>query len=321
MTDVGSHDDAALSDNEDDVEQVALDGSNHAEPEGSNRAESEGSDRAESEGSNRTESEGSNRAEPEAAAIKPYLQWTPENIQTPEMERVGIIVNSAAKVIICVSCRSVVKPLTLHNHINHTHRPLTATHKFCSDLTREYNIIEDPQRQNGIKPPIFGLPLYPKFLACDACGAAFKTRGSILRHVRETGDCSSASHQECHAQAYFPGSNRMFFGVDVPSMTPAASTNISVTLIKKLYSPPPFHAIPITAAKSFRDANHFLRVEHWEQHVEGMTGEGIQKVVREREPELREVVLPIVETYAKDMVKELSSTDHAVKVAIGDYNG
>jgi len=52
-----------------------------------------------------------------------------------------------------------------------------------------------------------------------------------------------------------------------------------------------------------------------------MTGEGIQKIVREREPQLREAVLPIVESYAKEMVKELSGTDHAIKVAIGDYNG
>lgn len=52
-----------------------------------------------------------------------------------------------------------------------------------------------------------------------------------------------------------------------------------------------------------------------------MTGEEIQKIVREREPQQREAVLRIVEVYAKDVVKELSSTDHAVKVAIGDYNG
>lgn len=109
--------------------------------------------------------------------------------------------------------------------------------------------------------------------------------------------------------------------LDAESTSPGSNPNNPVALIKKLYSPPAFHTIPITPAASFPDANHFLRVEHLEEHVQGLMGEQIQKIVREREPELREEVRAVVESYVKNMVKDLMSTDHAIKVAIGDYNG
>ena len=256
----------------------------------------------------------------EHEVTKPFLQWTPETVQTQDMEKLGIIVNTTARVVVCLYCRTVVKPKALHHHINYTHRLLSATHLFCSNLTEEYNLIEEPQQQHGIKMAIFGLPIFQKYLSCDLCGTAFQTRSSMLRHIKESSNCSTASHRERDAQAFFPGSNMMFFAVVLPSTSPAPDPNDSVALIKKLFSPPKFQNIPITPATSFRDANHFLRIEHWDKYVEGLTGAQIQKIARERKPELRALVLPVVESYARSAVNGLMKTDHAIKVAIGDYN-
>lgn len=215
----------------------------------------------------------------------------------------------------------MIRPSALHQHINHTHHPLIATKKFCSTLVREYELVEEPQRLHRVVTAIFGLPLFPTgYLSCDECGATFQTKASILRHRNDVSKCASASYRERCAQAFFPESNRMFFGVVVPSTSPSSSKD-PVVLIKKMYSPPDFSKVPINSASTFRDVHHFLRVENWAKHVEGMTGEAIPKAVRDREPELRENVRLIVEAYSKDMVKELLGTDHAIKIAIGDYNG
>jgi hypothetical protein len=50
-------------------------------------------------------------------------------------------------------------------------------------------------------------------------------------------------------------------------------------------------------------------------------GEGIYAIVREREPELRELVRKVVLAYAREAVADLGGADNSVKVAIGDYNG
>ena len=252
---------------------------------------------------------------------EPFLQWTLETVQTPEMERVGIAINTTSRVIICIDCRSVVKPKALHHHLNYIHHPLTATRDFCSGLAREYDIPDVPLRPRSIRAAIFGLLLFSGYNSCNDCGAAFETEKSILRHIRENPECASASYEERPAQIYFPGSRRMFFGVTTPPAPLTDGPEDPVELIKKRYSPQPFHTIPITSAPSFRDANNFLREEKWDQYVNGISGGTIQEIVRERAPKLREEVMPVVEAYARCMVEELSATDHAIKVAIGDYNG
>ena len=77
-------------------------------------------------------------------ANKPFLQWTPETVQTPEMERVEIVINTTTKVIVCLDCKSVAKPTAIHHHINHTHHLVTATKKYCSSLILEYDLITEP---------------------------------------------------------------------------------------------------------------------------------------------------------------------------------
>ena len=88
---------------------------------------------------------------------KPFLQWMLETIQTSEMERVGIIIDITSRIIICINCRLMVKPKSLHHHLNHIHHPFTATHGFCSGLMREYDISNVPLQPCSIKAVIFGL--------------------------------------------------------------------------------------------------------------------------------------------------------------------
>jgi len=256
----------------------------------------------------------------QAGSAGPFLHWTSETIQTPEMEKVGIVVNTTAQVAICLSCKSVVKPKALHKHINYDHHPLAVTREFCSKLVQEYQLIGEPQRPQSIGLPIFGLPIFLGYISCNTCGAAFQAKPSMVRHARENPSCSKGSSQKKPVQAYFPRSNRMYFAV-VPPPTTTTPNLDPVTLIKKFYSPLPFESIPINPANNFRDANNFLRIEKWEEYVQGMTGEEIQEIIREREPELRESVRLIVKSYARDMIEKLDTTDHPVKVAIGDYNG
>ena len=198
---------------------------------------------------------------------------------------------------------------------------LSASPEFCSGLVEDYNPAEEPQQPHGVKTAIFGLLLFSGNLSCNNCGTAFQTKTSILRHLKENPSCTSSSYQMRPTQIYFPNSQRLLFGVTVPPTPSTKHSKDLSLLIKEIYSPLPFSAIPIKPATSFHDANHFLRVEQWEHHVEGMTGTQIQAVVREREPEQRKIIKPVVEAYARCMVEELTRTDHAVKVAIGDYNG
>jgi hypothetical protein len=244
---------------------------------------------------------------------------TEDTIQTDQMGKAGIIVNSALRVVICLGCRAVVKPAVIYEHVARGHS-LPVSRDFCQGLAKTHNLHKEPTRPGKVIEAIFGLDITPDYWSCDNCGAAFQTEVSVARHHRENLDCHSATHTQRLAQSYAPTSNRMFFGVTLPATPPSLLGPNPVSLVKNAYSPTPFQELPIQAI-GFRDANHFLTIEKWSDYVAGMTGEGIHAIVRESEPELRVLVKKIVLAYAKEAVGDLGSAENAVKVAIGDYNG
>lgn len=244
---------------------------------------------------------------------------TEDTVQTDEMKKAGIVVNTAMRIAICLGCRCAIRPGSIYSHVSREHS-LPATRKFCEGLGAKYNLHQEPLRPGKIVDAIYGFTLFPDYWSCDNCGAAFQLESSATRHHRDSPGCHSASHTKRFAQSYNAKSNRGFFGVTIPSSPRSDPGADLVALVKKTYSPTPFHAIPIKAV-GFRDANHFLSIEKWSEYVEGMTGEQIWNIVREGEPEVRELVKEIVHDYATEAVKNLSSARNSIKVAVGDYNG
>lgn len=243
---------------------------------------------------------------------------TNDTVQTEGMKKAGIIVNTALGIVICLGCRSVVRPSSLYTHVTKEHSlPITRT--FCQGLVKDYKLQKDPVRPGKVVNAIFGLDIIQDYWSCNKCGAAFQTSPSVVRHQKDVPRCLSASYANRPTQLYFPTSGRMHFGVTIPA-PPSDPSPDPITLIKSSYSPTPFQAIPIQVV-GFRDANHFLSIEKWSEHVKGMTGEEIYHIARESEPELRELVKDVVARYANEAVKNLGSAENSIKVAIGDFNG
>ena len=257
--------------------------------------------------------------DPTPAVTSQDALLTEDTIQTEDMKKAGIIINTAVRVVICLGCHVAVRPASIYNHVARIHS-LPITSRFCEALVKNYKLHKELGRPGKVIDAIYGLDVFPDYLCCDNCGAAFQTDFSIGRHIREVADCHSATSTKRSAQSYNPGSNRMFFGVALPAPPPSDLSPDPVSLIKNSFTPTPFRAMPIQAS-GFRDANHFLSIEKWAEHVEGMTGEEIHFIVREREPELRELVKDVVLGYSKAAVEALGNEEHSVKVAIGDYNG
>lgn len=203
----------------------------------------------------------------------PDAPLTEDTIQTEQMKAAGMIINTAMKIVICLGCHLVIRPSSIHSHFSQLHS-LPVTRKFCQGLSGTYNLHKEPLRPGKIVDAIYGLEVFAGYLSCDNCGAAFKQSASAVRHHREEADCGSATHTERFAQSYSAKSRRGFFGVNIPSDSHSDAGANPVALVKKSYSPTPFHALPIRAI-GFRDSNHFLAIEKWQEYLEGMTGQQI----------------------------------------------
>ena len=249
--------------------------------------------------------------------------WTEDTIQTEAMARLGICINTAAKVIVCLACASAIKPLELPQHLARSHPPISASSTFSQELINTYGLHPDVDSRPGtIITAIYGLELVSGYLTCDNCGYASKTKKAMGRHTKEFEGCST--FRERPVQTFRPTSKRMYFGVNVEPEPPEEVIDSSLdplTYLKNKFSPVPFSNIPIKSPKTARDANHFLNLEKWDLYVQGKTGAEITHAVREREPDLRQEVRICVERYVEASVNKLNGVDSELRAAMGDYHG
>ena len=249
--------------------------------------------------------------------------WSQDMTQTTEMETLGICVNTVARVVVCLSCSSVVKPSELASHLKRLHKVTPPSPTYFERLVDTYNLHEDPlsSRPGLIINAIYGLPVKDGYYACDTCGSAFRNPRRAKMHVKDSrGRCKS--FEKRHAQTYLPSSGRMYFGVDIHPVEDQIDDPLdALRYIKTKFAQPQFRDIPITSPESSADANHFLTIEPWLDLVKNKTGGELHEMVRERQPELRREVRICMERYARAALKELESADNEARSTIGDYLG
>ena len=262
-------------------------------------------------------------AEEENERVVPKAGWSADTIQTEAMARLGICVNTTARIVVCLACASAVKPLELPGHLAKTHPPIVASQEFALDLAKTYDLRSElDSRPETIISAIYGLEVIGGYLACDNCGYACKTQKEMGRHMKKLEGC--VSWRARPVQAFRPSSKRHHFGVSLEQERTedlAEESLDPVTYLKKKFAPTPYSDIPIESPASARDANHFLGIEKWDKYVRDHTGQEITSVVRERAPELRETVRTCVDRFALDVATKLSKVDHEVRAAMADYTG
>ena len=258
---------------------------------------------------------------PDGDALK--VGWSEDTVQTEAMAQLGLCVNTAARVVVCIACASAIRPCELTGHLAKTHPPMSTTASYSEELAATYNLRpEVDSRPGSIITAVYGLDLVAGYITCDTCGYAAMSGKAMAKHIRESEGCMT--FQPRPVQTFRPSSGRMYFGVNVE---PAPADDLEgpsldpLTHLTEKYAPVAFRHLPIKSAKTPRDANHFLNIEKWDLYVEGKTGAEITDIVREREPGLRAEVRVCVERFADQVVEKLAKVDHEPRAAMGDYVG
>ena len=253
----------------------------------------------------------------------PKAGWSEDTVQTEAMAQLGICVNTAARVVVCIACASAIKPSKLSEHFAKVHPLIPTTAGFAEDLTTTYDLYPAvDSRPGSIVTAIYGLELVSGYLTCDACGYASKTEAAMARHMKKVEGCET--FRERFAQTFRPSSKRGYFGVDLepePSEEPGEFTLDPVAYLTDKFAPIAYRHLPIKTAKTPCDANHFLNIEKWDLYVEGKTGAEITDLLREREPRLRNAVRICVERFADQVIEKLTVVGYQAQAAMGDYTG
>ena len=254
----------------------------------------------------------------------PAVVWSDDMLQTEEMASVGLVVNTRARVVLCLECRQAVKPKRLFDHIRR-HLGMTLPLNACHDIIETFDLLQSPEtaRPGAVITAIYGLDLLSGYISCNTCGFACKTPTTMKTHKRQNEGCTHSQHKPRYVQTFTPTSSRMYFGVDLAESPPPAEEDFDpVAYLKQKYNPTPFSDRPITTPQNPRESNHFLQIEKsWIDFVKGKTGAQIHAAVREPEPELAREVGECVELYARKLAENILGEGNAAVGAIGDYTG
>jgi len=249
-------------------------------------------------------------------------KWSQDTVQTDEMARLGICVNTVARVIVCLECRTAVNPSDLHAHIAKNHPSISTTPTVHEGLVETFNLDPKPvgTRPGSIVTAIYGLELVRGYRSCDDCGYACKVEKRLKEHMKQDEGCRSYS--ERLVQTYQPKSNRMYFGVaqDPPGDSDEDPLD-PIGYLKKKYVPAPFSLLPIQSVKNPKERNPFLNMERWDEYIQGKSGADLHFLLRERVPELRQEVRVCMERFVSKGARDLADTDHESRAAVGDYIG
>jgi len=70
----------------------------------------------------------------------PKAGWSEDTVQTEAMARLGLCVNTAARVVVCLDCASAVQPSELARHFSKVHPPMSTTASYCEELLKTYDL-------------------------------------------------------------------------------------------------------------------------------------------------------------------------------------
>ncbi|KAF5344634.1 hypothetical protein D9756_011233 [Leucocoprinus leucothites] len=205
-----------------------------------------------------------------------------DQLQTPLLNRYGLIVNTHYKILVCIDCKSVIDPQDVRQHFLNQHKgfqtPLDLSQKIHEEAAAEYpGLVSKPPEPTEPVDPIdeLGLPV-SNYRLCDSCQRCFKTADTFRKH-----DCISETktYTLSHAQRWIQNTSSSWFPVKDVQTQP--TRYITPWMIYEEQEREKLSLQNSSAAQSddIRILHQFLRKERWLQLIEGHRHEDLIPLV------------------------------------------
>ena len=249
------------------------------------------------------------------------VPWDDDTVQDPDMRKYGLVVYRPLHILLCVGCKSVINPDHIHTHVRREQRHVDITKAYCDSLKARFRLTPKSllRRPSIPKRAIPCLQVKENYAYCSVCNRAF-AHSRTLRSKHST--CPGHRVEHGLAQTFFPRSHHGgYFAVTMPPSEPRPRlTNLAQRLRNSFPDPDPVD-VPITLPPNPRDSNHFLEMQQWVPTLDGLTGAEVQFIAREVNPLLRTSVRDTLGRYMDAVDESLRHSTHAMRVAMGSYNG
>jgi Orsellinic acid/F9775 biosynthesis cluster protein D len=192
-----------------------------------------------------------------------------------QLEKLGLVINTEYKVVICLACQRAVHIGNLLSHLR-GHFPRTALPQSLeSSLQQEFDISTTRRSYHPPTPeaiaPIFGLKIHKDYHFCTRCGRGYSSINSVKNHMYCYQQCplipgAPQQYYSGDAQTVVDGPYRRYFRVDLSLLgPPPAETVFDVLIANRPVRD--LSQMPLSLPTNYEDLNLFLTTEHWLLHV------------------------------------------------------
>ena len=249
------------------------------------------------------------------------VPWDSDTFQDPEMRKYGLVVNLPLHILLCIGCKSAIDPDRVYAHVRREQRHVDITRGYCDSLKRRFTLTPRRllRRPSTLRKAIPCLQVKEGYAYCSVCYHACALDRSLQSKHR-----TCPGHRVKHglAQAFFPRShNGGYFAVTLPPPEPSRRPIDLAQRLRDSFPDPSPADVPIELPPNPRDSNHFLEMQQWVPTLDGLTGAEVHFATREANPLLRASVRDALGRYMDAVDESLKHSTHAMRVAMGSYNG
>ncbi|KAF7776873.1 hypothetical protein Agabi119p4_5266 [Agaricus bisporus var. burnettii] len=196
-----------------------------------------------------------------------------DSLQTPLLNRYGLVVNTVHQILICLSCKGIIDPSDVRRHFLKHHQnqrtPLTLQSELDDERGRLYpHLTHSPVHPSDIVDVIYGLeePVN-NYRLCITCRHCFITKKTFDKHPCEQ---ENNAWTVTSAQRFIANSSSPWFPVHTSKTSPTEQNDRWA-----LFQAQANQKTPDTSQNSYSDEfrvlQQFLRGERWLEQVEGFS--------------------------------------------------
>lgn len=201
----------------------------------------------------------------------------------------GIIINAALKVVICVDCQEGIEPASITNHVKQHNKYLKPSSDISEDLQERYGVVSlgNVTHASAKTFPIFGIPIERQLLYfCSTCHRGYNSPDSLRGHQSNGSRCfTPLVERQCYrafGQKLTNGPHKRYFPVDTSRLSLRQDIPLIYSRVFETTLPPPPNpsSAPVQDIEDEQNLGSFLFREGWLGVVKDITPADIQEAVR-----------------------------------------
>jgi hypothetical protein len=196
----------------------------------------------------------------------------------PILTAYSLCVNNRYKILICLSCRILVKPSSIRTHLSRTHKCKKLPKDLIEKIKEKYDLIDTIPIITQTILPVFGLRTLKRMMVCGKCSRGYSTSKSFNDHLYHDHKGEKHRFYLSPMQRFTSAQNSPYFPVMVPYfLEDGPLSDFEILLAQD--SDTDISSEPMEFTQDFHLLSRFLTKSRWTEVVNGLVPKFVRQFV------------------------------------------